>query len=140
MRRRTPTIVGAVWSILCVAVTTLWALSHTPPATAGRLRFSFSTPGDRQLREVQLKHGVLRYQSFRRLSPPLSFAYGPAHSTSVSLPATGVVLLGAALPLVIGKQRQLRERRRLGLCTACGYDMRATPDRCPECGAVAAPT
>jgi hypothetical protein len=57
----------------------------------------------------------------------------------VRFPHTYLMALGAPLPLVvipvwlmrrIGRQRRLRA----GLCVGCGYDVRASADRCPECG------
>lgn len=56
----------------------------------------------------------------------------------VCIPIWFLVML-TTLPLVVGRAlRAVARRRRVraGLCPKCGYDLRATPDRCPECGAV----
>lgn len=46
-----------------------------------------------------------------------------------------VVTIGSiALPVVYRNQRSTDRDRRAGLCPDCGYDLRATPNRCPECG------
>lgn len=44
----------------------------------------------------------------------------------------------SALPAFWLFRRIFSRRRQAGLCPTCGYDLRATPDRCPECGAVPA--
>jgi hypothetical protein len=75
-----------------------------------------------RLRRI-LGHGGPISQDALRVSVPYWFLL----PTLAALPATWVV-----------RRSSHRRRKRLGHCATCGYDLRATPERCPECGKVPA--
>ena len=52
----------------------------------------------------------------------------------IVLPMTG---MSSLLFWRLVRRWSIFRRLRGGLCVKCGYDLRATPDRCPECGAAA---
>ena len=59
-------------------------------------------------------------------------------TTEVSIPCLYLLLALLVLPLGVFYSRRRRFIRLaiMGRCQACGYDLRATPHRCPECGNV----
>jgi hypothetical protein len=62
-------------------------------------------------------------------------------STRISFPYWSLFFAVSAGPWLLLSPAILRShrRRRRGLCPSCGYDLRATPGRCPECGRAPAP-
>ena len=86
---------------------------------------------------------LLRFAYTSDRSAPQRIGSGPGGYTilhtqtnSVSFPfwCVAMVLAAGGLPSVLSVMRRLR--RKPGHCRHCGYDLRATPDRCPECGTV----
>jgi hypothetical protein len=51
-----------------------------------------------------------------------------------SVTALLAFLIGFLLAKPLLTAYQKRQRAKVGKCKVCGYDLRATPDRCPECG------
>jgi hypothetical protein len=66
-----------------------------------------------------------------------NFAFDFRRNYFVIIPYWAVVLATAIPPaLILPRKVRGQSRRRRGRCVCCGYNLGATPDRCPECGAI----
>jgi hypothetical protein len=119
----------------------LWAHSVASWATFGLLWFeTLREPGRSPLDgRFWLIFGVT--EGLAPIWLPLSIlVYRPGPDpTTVKV---GVIYLVFAGLTALWRRRRERHRltltrRAAGRCVRCGYDLRASPDRCPECGAVA---
>lgn len=78
-----------------------------------------------------------RFAGFHRTRMNWAFAasFAATRTDSVTVPHWFLLALAGIAPTV-WLHAAIRRRRSTsaGLCPACGYDLRATPGRCPECG------
>lgn len=68
-----------------------------------------------------------------------SGVFSGTREIAVRVPYWLLLAATGALPiarLLLHPRRRRAARAAAGLCVICGYDLRASPDRCPECGAV----
>ena len=153
MMRRLFNVLAVLSLLLCAAVCALWVRSYyvedtlyfatreradTITVTRGTLVVEFlvgnhPTPG---LRHETIGVGKLPRTASAMGAPPDWQRWGIEWSPSVNLLAVSLWwVLGAtaALPLAWVPSRR---RKLAGNCRCCGYDLRATPGRCPECGAL----
>ena len=66
--------------------------------------------------------------------PCVAMERGYGNWLLLALPACLCLLIVSFIDL-----RRTEHRKQMGLCRNCGYDLRATPGRCPECGAITQP-
>jgi hypothetical protein len=154
--RAFPTFLSAA---LCLVVVALWIRSYLPEtllweSQPGRLLVIAVPEGGAGIHEFRNKQRLDEYLGALRTPQP--FATPPAEHRLLGFyyfagdfrPPDRFYLVGipywflltvAAVPLVIQLRRHRLAARRhaAALCPTCGYDCRATPERCPECGTTA---
>ncbi len=73
------------------------------------------------------------YGGFRDFATAFKPVLALPRNLRVPLWVPGLLFLPGAYACVLPLSRR-RKRKKLGLCLKCGYDLRGSCERCPECG------
>ena len=131
VRRRLFNALTLLSLLLCVAVCVLWS--------RGRDYLYLEVPSPSGVLRLTCYRGEISY--FRLVTMP-NGRHGPGTLGQVARHAAPCWLLAGAFAVLPAARAALFIRfgrpRPPGVCHRCGYDLRATPDRCPECGTAVA--
>jgi hypothetical protein len=154
MKRRLFNMLAAASLVLCVASVVLWVRSYRSLASLGdhdSVTFTYrdprwwiiSYPGVavlcRQTGKDWTGHDL---PHVHMLGIDFGGSQGPTGDTIWNLRLPYWLLTAVTLvlpPLSMHRRWKTRHRQRGNECCVCGYDLRATPNRCPECGTAAGP-
>ena len=144
MIRKTLTIFSLIGLLLSVG---LWGVSYLSVEYISSQQFpDFGVVNGLLIigkaKTLQLATGV--YYGNKQFSrtlwwPPEGFPFwssDPTFGWCILLPLWMPMLLfaSAIMSCSLAGRLRCRKRKKLGLCLKCGYDLRGSKERCPECG------
>jgi hypothetical protein len=164
LRRKLFTLLAAISLLLCVATAALWVRSVSVHDEIIRERTAknswklLTVASNRGVLRVRFNEFVFRNGSSVLSADTITWKRSADASTHeggglsgftnggvvkgaqaarwVTVPHWFVVAILGVLPVLwFAERRRTAHRRASNRCTVCGYDLRATPERCPECGA-----
>lgn len=109
-----------------------YGLKHGPPPIDRPINSFMFMEIDPPDKRVEWEWGGFAWYSVRHRTPGNLQA-------EVVVPFLSIAVATALLPLIrivlrLRSRKGGSRQKRLGLCPSRGYDLRASPDRCPECG------
>jgi hypothetical protein len=155
VRRRLFTVCSAVSLLVCVAVCALWAVSYWQLVQVSRTTVApprssavYVVSGGVQVYDLSgsdldaapgtafVTYPVSRVAAVGAGRALWFFDASSGDKTHIGIPCWSVAAPLTILPASWAVAwRRARRGRAAGMCPLCGYDLRATPARCPECGA-----